>query len=216
MMKKYYDFNPDTLGMFFTAIFSALTTALLIASVSYGGIFSLFSSTYKQEFLSTPAGILIALSSVAIVIMALVSIRYKMVFPYIMVPMGIAGVLFAIRPILIQGDISIFLELPSLHFWIALIRGILGILVIIFLFLLVTNIVPYKRYLMIALIASILWYFATEAYLYLNAFIGRFYLYNTSQTKVLFSQLAYYFVVIFYTFSIKPVKQEDGTKTDVG
>ena len=81
------------------------------------------------------------------------------------------------------------------------------------LFLLVTNVIPDKKYLLIVLSACIGWHFGTECFLFSNSGSGLHYLYDSSQAPVLLSQIAYYFTVMFFSFSIKPRHQEKGIVT---
>ncbi len=214
MKKKCYDFRPDALNVILTAIFSVFTAVLMFFSINFEGGFIVSSSVSKRGFLFTPAGCLIVLCCMAILVLALQSIRNQKLFPYMLVPVSVAGILFALRSVLIQGDISLFLELSGTNLLIAFIRSLLGILVVILLLLLVTNVVLDKRYLMIALVVSIGWYFGTEGFMFYKGWNGHYYIYDRSQTAVLFSQISYYFSVMFFTFNIKPVTQGSGYITN--
>ncbi len=214
MKKKCYDFRPDVLNVVLTAIFSVFTAVLMFFSINYEEGYIVASSVSKRGFLFTPAGCLIVLCCITILVLAIQSLRNQTLFPYILVPVSVAGILFALRSVLIQGDISLFLELSGTHLFIALIRSLLGILVIILLLLLVTNVILDKRYLMLALVVSIGWYFGTEGFMFYEEWNGHYFIYDRSQTAVLFSQISYYFSVMFFTFNIKPVTQGNGYITN--
>ncbi len=212
MKKKYYDFKLDMLSIIFTAVFSVLTTLLMFVSESSRE--GLVSSASKQGFLFTPAGLLIVCSCFAMIFMAILSIRKQEFLSYMLVPVSIMGILYGLRPVLVQGEFSEFLNLPGAPLCIALVRALLGIFVVLFLFLLVTNVFSSKRYLIITLVVSIVWCFGSEAFLFYNGWVGRFYSYGGNQTTVLLSQITYYFSVIFYTFNIQCVNRQNSILTN--
>ncbi len=205
MKKKCYDFSPDVLSMILTAIFTGITAVLMFFSMDFKEGLTFASLTQRKGFLFTPAGFLIVLACIAVLVLAFISIRHQECTAYMMLPISVAGILFALRFVLIQGDISLLLELPVAEICIALVRGLLGLLVIVLLFLLVTNVVSDKRYLMIALVVCIAWDFGTEGYLSSQVANRLLYLEDSSQVNIMLSQIAYYFSVIFFTFNIKPV-----------
>lgn len=215
MKKKYYDFCPDAIGMVFTSLFSILTVLLLLSSGTFNGSLTGWQSVNKHAFLFTPAGLLIVMCCMAIVVLAIVNRRHQILSAYLMVPIGVAGVLFALRPILIQGDVSLFLELSGIHLAIALVRGLLGLAVVAFLFLLVTNVVPDKRILVVCLLTAILWYFATEGFLYQKDLIDSYPYCDENQTSILLGQVAFYFAILFYTFSIKATEKRENLLSSI-
>ncbi len=210
MKNKCYDFRPDVLSMIFTAIFASITGALMFLSMDFQGGLTFVSLTQRKGFLFTPAGFLIVIACIAIVVLALCSIRHQECTAYMMLPIGVAGILFALRFVLVQGDIFLFLELPVSELCIALVRALLGVLSIVLLFLLVSNVVPNKRYLMTVLVVCIAWDFATEGYLSSQLGTGLQNLEDSSHVNIMLSQIAYYFSAIFFTFNIKPVYEENG------
>lgn len=207
MKKKYYEFCPDTLGMLFTSFFSLLSVVLLVSSVTVNGSMTLWQSVNTNAFLFTPAGFLIVMCCMAIAILTIVTIRHQGLSAYLLIPFAVAGVLFTLRPILIKGDISLFLELSGVHLMIALVRGLLGVAVVALLFLLVTNVIPEKGFLVAGLLLAIVWSFATEGLLYEQGWIGAYPYCEEKETTVLLGQMAFYVAILFYTFSIKTTGQ---------